>query len=71
MDHPDIKHMRMYGTDPHEKEPMILCEDSLDRTVYSGDEIYVYEDWLFLVEELPQDAQDILEIIGASKEIVF
>lgn len=71
MDHPDIKHIEMYGTDPHEKEPLYIGEDSRRIDMYSGDEIYTFGDDCFVVEELSLDAQEVLEILGASRSTIF
>lgn len=67
MDDPRIRHMEMYGTPPGYKEPRYMGDDSRYVEMYSGDEIYEINEECFVKEELSLDAQEVLEILGASK----
>ena len=65
MDHPDIKHMQMYGTDPNEKNYRKVGMDSLGNEIWEDDDVYTLEDELYVVDEISPDARQILENHGA------
>ena len=65
MDHPDIKHIRMYGTDPNEKNYRKVGMDSLGNEIWEDDDVYTLEDELYVVDEISPDARQILENHGA------
>ena len=65
MDHPDIKHMQMYGTDPNEKHYRKVGMDSLGNEIWEDDDVYTLEDELYVVDEISPDARQILENHGA------
>ena len=65
MDHPDIKHIRMYGTDPNEKYYRKVGMDSLGNEIWEDDDVYTLEDELYVVDEISPDARQILENHGA------
>lgn len=41
--------------------------DALGNEIFVGDEIYEYEDELFVIEELSFDAREILDLLGATR----
>ena len=68
MDHPDTKKIEKWG---YPKYPDGLDEsDSLGNPLYKDDEVYVYDDETFVIEELSTDACRILEILGADRRTI-
>lgn len=68
MQHPTIDRIERTGfpfSDRREERGV----DALGNDVYTGDEILIYEDEFWLVEELSLDCKETLEIIGAEYQI--
>lgn len=68
LEHPAITKTLKTGY-PYSDRREMVGTDFLGREVFPGEEILVYGDDFFLVEELPSDAVEILEWIGADYRI--
>ena len=65
MEHPDITKMNMYG---YINEPNVVGQDFFKNEICKGDDIFQYEDLVFLVDELGYEAIEILKVIGAERK---
>lgn len=65
MEHPEITQIRQYGYPRMNVYTNQYGIDALGNEVFNGDEILVFEDTFFLVEELGDQAKEILELLGA------
>lgn len=65
MQHPDITRIERYGYAKKESE---IGRDFFGHTFYEGEELYIFEDEVFVAEELSSDAKQILEYFGAIKK---
>lgn len=69
MEHFDITRVNLTGYSKPIDEPLYL--DHFGHQVYAGDEIYEYNDDVYLVEELSQDAIDIIKHNGGVRTLIF
>lgn len=67
MEHPDITRTNLTGHHSPIEGPLYL--DRFDNEIYAGDEIYMLEDDVYLIEELPHEALDILKNHGGTRKI--
>lgn len=65
MEHPAVYRTRLTGYP--EKEPEVYGTDYRGNEVYVGDEIYIYEDEFWLVDDLSANEMELLEFFGAKK----
>lgn len=65
MEHPEITHIRRTGYPKYNERTGLYGVDSLNREVYTGDEILVLDDHYYLVDELLQESIEVLEGLGA------
>lgn len=68
MDHPMIRQIELTGY-PSGYDRKYIGTDALGNEVYEGDQILVFEDEMFLVDDLTYQAEEILEIVGAVRKI--
>lgn len=66
MEHPIIKKIRSTGYPELENEP--IGTDFFGNEFFDGEELYVFEDEVFVSEELSSDAKEILDYFGAIKK---
>jgi hypothetical protein len=52
-----------------EEEPDLIGYDIFDNAIYTGDEILVYYDDVYLKEELSTDAVEILKRLGCEERV--
>lgn len=65
----DYRITRINLTGHHEEIEHPLAVDFFGNDIYPRDEIYTWNDDVFLIEDLSQDAIDILRHNGANREI--
>ena len=68
MNHPLIDRIQTKDY-PFSKRREVVGNDALGNEVFSGEEILFYQDEFFLVEELSEDAIEVLEMFGADYKI--
>lgn len=68
LEHPAISRTLRTGY-PYSERRQVIRGDGLNREVYPGDEILVFEDEFYLVSELSSDAIEVLEQHGAVYKI--
>lgn len=68
MDHPLVERAMLTGY-PYSDKRQEVGTDGLNKEVYTGDQIMIYEDEFYLVDELSSDAIEVLERHGATYEI--
>ena len=68
MQHPMIDRIQTKGY-PFSHRREIVGTDSLGNEVFTGEEIIFFQDEFFLVEELSEDAVEILEMLGADYKV--
>ncbi|MGN8647918.1 hypothetical protein ACTNEO_05185 [Gracilibacillus sp. HCP3S3_G5_1] len=64
------EHQAVYRTQQTgypEKEPEVYGSDYKGNEVYVGDEIYIYEEEFWLVDQTSNDEKELLEFFGATK----
>ncbi len=49
-------------------EVKIAGTDALGNEIHAKDEVFEYDDKLFVIEELSYDAQKVLELLGAERK---
>lgn len=69
MNHPVVAQIERTGYPAGHQEPQIIGIDSRNEYIYAGDELYIYEEETFVIEELSHDAIEVLEMIGAERSI--
>lgn len=68
LEHPTITRIRRTGY-PYSARREAIGTDFFGNEVYAGEEILVFGDEFFLVEELSTDAREILEAFGGDYRI--
>lgn len=68
LEHPTITRTRSDGY-PYSERRQMVWKDGQSNEVYPGDEIILFEDEFYLVEELPATAIEILERHGGRYKI--
>lgn len=68
MEHPTIERTLQTGY-PHSERRQMVWKDGQGNEVYPGDEIILFEDEFYLVDELPATAIEILERHGGRHKI--
>lgn len=53
----------------NDRERKEVGTDALGNEIFEGDEVFEYNEELFVVEELSYDAREILELFGAVRKI--
>lgn len=65
-----IKEIERTGYPAGYEERRYYGIDALGNDVYEGDEIFVYEDDIYLIDDLSYREEEILENCGAERRIV-
>lgn len=68
LEHPTITRVNRTGYPKMNVRRNLYAIDSMGQDVYTGDEMLVINDDLFLVEPLLQESVEILELLGATHE---